>query len=76
MMVNLYRNTIDYNNAKDLFINSSDNEYILDFELKTFIDKIDLNDLNDFIDTNIEYIKKYILNNIFNVTNKINNKIN
>lgn len=73
---NLYRNTIDYNNAKDLFINSSDNEYLLDFELKTFKNKINLDELHDFIETNIEYIKKYILNNIFNVTNKINNKIN
>ena len=73
---NLYRNTVDYNNAKDLFVNSSDNEYILDFELKTFKAKVNLNELDDFIDTNIEYIKKYILNNIFNVTHKINNKIN
>lgn len=75
ILKNFYRDSIDYNNAKDLFINSSNNEYLLEFNLKTFKSKINLDNLDDFIDTNIENIKKYILHNIFNVTNKINNKI-
>ena len=72
---NFYRNSIDYINAKDLFINSMENEYIENFDLDTFKKKIDINLLDDFIDSNIEYIKKYIVNNITNISNKINNKI-
>lgn len=71
----LYRNVLEYQNAKDLFMNSCNNEYIVDFKINTFKKSIDIDNLNEFIENNIDNVKKYIVNNIFNLSYKINNKI-
>ena len=72
---NLYRNQMDYISAKNIFINSSDEESVDEFKIDTFKNKIILDDLEEFIDANIDNIKKYIFQNIMNISYKINQNL-
>ena len=63
---------MDYISAKNIFINSSKEEKVNEFNIDTFKNMINLDELEEFIDANIDNIKKYIFQNIMNISYKIN----